>query len=125
MTEAEYLDVILAYSETYNAVFNFWLTITFSFLVAFYFMSGSLSSKLRMLLVGLYAIASSIFIVRYFSLVTATGRIIERMEEAGFEGVYEVFSGINFLVLTATLFLMVVGSLIAVIYSISSSRSNT
>ncbi len=91
MTEADYIDVMLTLAESYNAVFNFWLTITFSFLVATYLVSGKLSAELHKVLAGLYSVASAIFIIRFASLVSVAAGIRERIHDAGFIGIPEPF----------------------------------
>ena len=123
MTEAESLGVIFTLVETYNAIFNFWLTITFSFLVAFYFISGKLSNKLRAILICLYSAAAAIFAVRYFSIVASTGVMITRMNEAGYEYIPITFTGERLIIFGGTFLLILVGSVVAVAFSISYSRS--
>ena len=122
MTEAEYIAVTVALTNTFNTVFNFWLTITFAFLVAVYFISEKSYQKLRAVLIGLYAAASFIFIVRYASVVISAGKIVDRMNQAGYLGVEEAFAGQNNLTLGGTFILMIIGSVVSVAYSVSISR---
>jgi len=124
MTESEYLNVILAYTEAFNTVFNIWLTVTFSYLVAFYFIVARLDNKLRKVLISLYTAASVIFTIRYIILVVGTGRFSQRMVEAGYESIYQAFPGQQLLSLGGTFLLMIVGTIVAVVYSISHSRGS-
>ena len=64
MTEQE---LISAYYEAANAVdgsFEFWLSATFAFLLAFHFTGHKFSKLLKAFLVGLYVLTSVLFIVR-------------------------------------------------------------
>ncbi|GJM12272.1 MAG: hypothetical protein DHS20C12_06750 [Pseudohongiella sp.] len=123
MTEAEYLDVILAYTEAFNTVFNFWLTITFSCLVAFYFIASKLDRKLSRGLIALYTVASAIFTLRYLVLTLGTGRFNQRMIAEGYEGIYAAFPGQQLISIGGTLALMIVGTVLAVGYSIWLDKS--
>ena len=121
MTEAELLELLLNLTEGFNTVLEFWISITFAFVLAIHFSSGRMSLRLHKYLFILYTTASIIFTGRAIGLAANGLGVVNRISDAGYEGL----SGIPnqpLLIVVATILLMVIGTIATLIFTRTLNR---
>jgi hypothetical protein len=65
MTETDLISVYFEALNITNANFEFWLTATFAFILAFHFVGADISKGLRRVLIALYLLTAVVFNLRY------------------------------------------------------------
>ena len=117
MTEAELIGVIFELVDSYNSIFQFWISSTFAFVLSLHFAGTKLSPNLAMFLFWLYGCTSGVFILRFVLLHIIIAKINERIAEAGYVGIAHTVPGQGLLVAGSTLVIMVLASVGALVYA--------
>ena len=81
MSEFELHSLLIEYSSSLDAQFNFWMAITFAVVVASHTAGDQLNHWARSVLVFLYLLASAIFYVRYRAAVSEVLNIVSQLNE--------------------------------------------
>lgn len=119
MTAIDYYELHISLIEIYNSVFEFWLSITFAFILTIHFSSDKLEKNIYYLLIAIYAIASTLFIFRYTNLLASGLLLLRNTVEAGFElAPYIVDNNYGIFLAYATAGLMVVATILALIFAL-------
>ncbi len=119
MTAIDYYELHISLIEIYNSVFEFWLSITFAFILTIHFSSDKLEKNIYYLLIAIYAIASTLFIFRYTNLLASGLLLLRNTVEAGFElAPYVVDNNYGIFLAYATAGLMVVATILALIFAL-------
>jgi len=119
MTAIDYYELHISLIEIYNSVFEFWLSITFAFILTIHFSSDKLEKNIYYLLIAIYAIASTLFIFRYTNLLASALLLLRNTVEAGFElAPYVVDNNYGIFLAYATAGLMVVATILALIFAL-------
>ena len=119
MTAIDYYELHISLIEIYNSVFEFWLSITFAFILTIHFSSDKLEKNIYYLLIAIYAIASTLFVLRYTNLLASALLLLRNTVEAGFElAPYVVDNNYGIFLAYATAGLMVVATILALIFAL-------
>ncbi len=119
MTAIDYYELHISLIEIYNSVFQFWLSITFAFILTIHFSSDKLEKNIYYLLIAIYAIASTLFVLRYTNLLASALLLLRNTVEAGFElAPYVVDNNYGIFLAYATAGLMVVATILALIFAL-------
>ncbi len=119
MTAIDYYELHISLIEIYNSVFEFWLSITFAFILTIHFSSDKLEKNIYYLLIAIYAIASTLFVLRYANLLASALFLLRNTVEAGFElAPYVVDNNYGIFLAYATAGLMVVATILALIFAL-------
>ena len=119
MTAIDYYELHISLIEIYNSVFQFWLSITFAFILTIHFSSDKLEKNIYYLLIAIYAIASTLFVLRYTNLLASGLLLLRNTVEAGFElAPYVVDNNYGIFLAYATAGLMVVATILALIFAL-------
>lgn len=121
MTEAELIEALMSITEAFNTVFEFWLSITFAFVMAIHFTSTNLSSRLYKYLFIMYTSASIIFVFRAAGLSFSGVRLGNRMAEAGYESISS-FPFQSQIIAVSIFLLMIIGTVTALVFSSAQYR---
>ena len=125
MTEAELIQVVMELSEAMNSQFEFWLTITFGFVMAIHFTKDKLSIGTRRFLVGLYSTTSFFIVIRFLALISNAGFILQRIQDSGFQGIGSAIPYQGAITLLSLVVIMLVGTIAAIYYSRRDARNDT
>jgi hypothetical protein len=117
MTEAELVGVIFELVDSYNSIFQFWISSTFAFVLSLHFAGTKLSDNLSRFLFWLYACTSGIFILRFVLLHINISKVNERIAEAGYVGIAHTVPWQGLIVAGSTLVIMVVATVGALVYA--------
>lgn len=124
MTAIDYYTLHIELINLYNSTFEFWLSISFAFIVAMHFSVEKMNSSLFYLTTGIYGVATAILYIRFIRFAMGSVQILEEIRKAGFEpppysGSYEGAA----VTVGGILILMLVGSLSALFYAIRQHRA--
>ncbi len=125
MEAADYYEMVIGMTEMYNSLFEFWLTITFAYLITVHFTFDDIDRRLRKLVLLIYGIAAFLFIARWVLAVQGVYRIGEEIRAAGYPP--PPFSPDMWLTVTvySTVFgLMLVGTILSLYFG-STKRDGT
>lgn len=125
MTEAELLEVSMNLSDAMNSQFEFWLTITFAFIMAIHFTGNTISTGRKRLLLGLYSVTSLFITLRFIALASNGGSLIARMQESGYEGLGSIIPNQGAFTILPLIGIMIVGTIAALYYSKSEAPNDT
>ena len=81
MSEFELHSLLIEYSSSIDAQFNFWIAITFAVVVASHTAGEQLNHWARSVLVFLYLLASAIFYIRYRAAVGEALSVVSQLSE--------------------------------------------
>jgi hypothetical protein len=82
MTETDLISVYFEALTVANANFEFWLTATFAFIVAFHFVGADISKGLTRILIVLYLLTAVVFNLRYVNAGLIILDTVALLEEA-------------------------------------------
>jgi len=122
MEPSEIYGVMVGVIELMNSNIEFWLTLTFATIMAFHFALSSITLGLYRLVVGLYALASALFIVRAGHAFRQFDQFNQRLIEAGFPP-YPSDPIIGWPIFVATFVLMIGGTLACITYMLRTYRA--
>lgn len=83
MEIAEYYNLNLQLVASYNAAFEYWLTVTFAFLAAVFFAYEKISLAFRRLVLTIYGFSAALFIFRFAMGVQSVSRLLDDMGSNG------------------------------------------
>ena len=124
MTAMDYYTLNLELINQYNDFFEYWLSITFAFVMASYFAASRIGNKFQYLLASLYAVTSFLFIIRFALRALSVSNLHETMIENGIP--VAPWSGqifISGLVAPGMFWVMVIGTIAAIFFSLSKLRA--
>jgi hypothetical protein len=108
----EILDLIGTETSQVDAAFEFWLTITFAFVVAAFAARTRFSMRLKLLVSSLYLVASAVFILKYVGDLSAVQTLTATLPETA-PNLFNIPGGLSHLLRFA---LYVVGTIAAIVY---------
>ncbi len=82
MTETDLISVYFEALSMANANFQFWLTGTFAFVLAFHFVGADISKGLRRILIVLYLLTAVVFSLRFNNMGFVILDTVALLEEA-------------------------------------------
>ena len=92
MTETDLISVYFEALTIINANFEFWLTATFAFILAFHFVGADISKGLRRILIVLYLLTAVVFNLRYLNAGFIVLDTVALLEEADTQINFQAFS---------------------------------
>lgn len=123
MSTAEYYQLSIELISLYNWTFEFWLTISFAFVIAVHFVSQKATRRLLDLMMVIYAVSSALFTFRFALGTISAGKLTEDMMLKGIPAPpFSVEPWQGLLVLSTMFTLMIVGSTAALYYAYRQRR---
>ena len=115
MTEYELNALLLATTEKFGGVLEFWVSISFAVVIASFFASTQLNQKVVRLMTFLYILSSMFLASLYIGSAVRSNHYYQEMVSAGFD-VSHFATPINFITLFLIFLLFVGGSCGTVYY---------
>ena len=70
MTQYEAIDLIISAGSNFDAIFGYWISVSFAVIGATYIVRNELNIGLVLAISGVYLVASAMFLVRFSTLAT-------------------------------------------------------
>ncbi len=81
---ADYYELVIGMTEMYNSLFEFWLTVTFAYLITVHLTFEDIDKRLRKLILLIYGAAAFLFIIRWTLAIQGVYKLSEAIESAGY-----------------------------------------
>jgi hypothetical protein len=114
MTEYELNTLLLATTEGYSSVLEFWVSVSFAVVVASFFTSKQLNRKVIGLMTFLYILSSLFLASLYIATAVKSNHYYQKMFSAGFD-VSHFDHPVNFITISL-IFLLFVGGTFGTVY---------
>ena len=118
MSPADYYQLNIELTWLYNSAFEFWLTITFAFLIAVHLTFASLERRLAYLMLLIYGVAASVFTIRFTIGVQSVQRLFQDAAANGIpRAPYAPDDWQANIVLLPIILLMVIGTMVSIYFA--------